>query len=278
MRTHHRNRARGDQFSLFFSSTHRAVGRRVSGSLLAGLFGLLLAYRSAASAPATRVEPGSASSSISGTALSESGAGLRKVVITLEPLEASKEAGPIVKQGQIERVIMTNSGGRFVPDFLVVPVGTTVTFKSGDGLFHTAQLSRSGKWLTHLGLPGNGRETHHTFTAPGVITVKDWINPKRELVYIVITESRFFDISNGYGRFSITDVPAGIYTLRAWHKDLGSRTFKVTVAEAKETKVEFVLEGPRIAAAPRTRARVSQLITGQRTITLQRTTVGSVSR
>jgi hypothetical protein len=226
----------------------RTLPRLSLPSVVLGLTGLLLACYPAVSAalPFVSDQP----SSISGTVLAGSGIGLGGVVITLEPLDVSEEVVNEVKRVQTEQATVINQGGRFVPDIVVVSVGTTASLRSGDGMFHGAQLSHAGKWSTRLALPANGLE--HRFTVPGppgIVALRDWTNPAGETTHIIVVENRHFGVSDSQGRFIIGGIAPGTYTLRAWHKDLGLRTFGVTIAGAKETKVEFVFQGPKIAAS-----------------------------
>ena len=215
------------------------------------LAGLLITCRPAISLAGTGPGP-IQGSTISGTALAENGAGLQDLVITLESMTRSEEAGQGTQPGETEEALVINQGGRFFPDLLVVPIVTRVRFGSGDGLFHTAEISDAGRLLSHLALPQDGRRVDYTFTVPGVVAIKDWMNPRRDVAYIVVTENRYSDISNSQGRFVIRGVPAGTYTLRAWHKDLGSRTFTfpATITGGKETSVKLMFREPKLVSMP----------------------------
>jgi len=234
---------------MYTSDRSGALGRLASKWVTFGLAGLLLVFGPASLSASTAPEKASASS-ISGNALAENGAGLQGVVITLESLTGSTDAGSITHPAEAEGATVINQGGRFTPDLLVVTVGTTVSFRSSDGLFHTAELSDAEILRSHLALPADGRRFEYTFTEPGVIAVKDWMNPRRDVAYIVVAENRYFDVSNGHGRFAISGITAGTYTLRAWHKDLGSRTFTfaVKLIDAKETRVTLVLQEPKLVS------------------------------
>jgi plastocyanin len=217
--------------------------------IVVGLAGLLFAFAPIVSSAADKQRIGR-ESSISGTVLAENGAGLQGVVITLEPLTGFTDVGSATHPSEAEGSTVINEGGHFIPDLLVVPVGTTVNFRSSDGLFHTAEVSDAGRLLAHLALPADGRKFEFTFSAPGVIAVKDWMNPRRDVAHIVVAENRYFDVSNGQGWVALSDIPAGTYTLRAWHKDLGTRTFTfaVRLVEAKETKVKLVFQEPKLVS------------------------------
>lgn len=205
-----------------------------------GLVGLFFTCRPAVLSAAISPENGRLSS-VNGTALSINGDGLSGVVITLELADGSEAGGTPGKRIQTEQATLLNRGGRFVPEILVVTIGTTASFRSLDGLTHEAKLSMAGRELAHLGLPANGLDVRYTFTVPGLVTLADERNPHAEPAHIVVVEHHYFGISDTHGRFTIYGVAPGTYTFRAWHKELGSRTLTVTVDEAEETRVKFAL-------------------------------------
>ena len=58
----------------------------------------------------------------------------------------------------------------------------------------------------------------------------------------MVTEHPYFAITDADGAFSLADVPAGTYTLKAWHETLGAQTQEITVKAGAETKVEFEMK------------------------------------
>ena len=80
-----------------------------------------------------------------------------------------------------------------------------------------------------------GMRTTRTFTAPEVMLpfkcdVHGWM-----YAYAGVVDHPYFAVSGADGAFSIANLPAGTYTLEAWHEKLGTQTQSVTVG-AKETK------------------------------------------
>ncbi len=57
--------------------------------------------------------------------------------------------------------------------------------------------------------------------------------------YIAVLEHPFFAVSDAGGSFKIGGMPAGEYTLEAWHEELGTTTQKVTVTEGQPASVAF---------------------------------------
>jgi len=60
--------------------------------------------------------------------------------------------------------------------------------------------------------------------------------------YIAVSTNPFFAVTGDDGSFKITGVPAGSYTIEAWHERLGAKTFDLTVTEGKPTEVAFDIE------------------------------------
>jgi Carboxypeptidase regulatory-like domain len=60
--------------------------------------------------------------------------------------------------------------------------------------------------------------------------VHSWMN-----AYLGILDHPYFAVSGTDGKFEITNLPPGTYTIEAWHERAGTQTQMVTVGE-KETK------------------------------------------
>ena len=57
--------------------------------------------------------------------------------------------------------------------------------------------------------------------------------------HIGVTSHPFFSVSDGMGAFSLKGVPAGKYTVTAWHEVFGTKSVEVTVAEGKSIAADF---------------------------------------
>jgi len=62
--------------------------------------------------------------------------------------------------------------------------------------------------------------------------------------YVAIMNHPFFAVTGDDGTFSIAKVPAGKYTLEAWHERLGSKTAEITVTTDKPTETTFSFTAP----------------------------------
>jgi hypothetical protein len=69
--------------------------------------------------------------------------------------------------------------------------------------------------------------------------------------YLNVMRNPMFALSGADGRFEIKGVPAGTYTLVAWHEKFGEKTMSVTVG-AKESKTQdFAYDGAAASASAR---------------------------
>ena len=61
--------------------------------------------------------------------------------------------------------------------------------------------------------------------------------------YVVISKSPYFAVTTNSGKFEIKGVPAGTYTVEAWHEKLGTQTQQVTVTDGQTAEVKFAFAG-----------------------------------
>jgi len=114
---------------------------------------------------------------------------------------------------------MRQSGRRFDPDFVVVPVGSSVDFPNLDPIFHNIfSLSRSENF--DLGYYSEGRSRRVTFSHSGVVQVYCHIHPGMYGV-IVVTPTAWSAIPGDDGSFGWTGIPPGEYRLAVWQKKSG---------------------------------------------------------
>jgi plastocyanin len=59
--------------------------------------------------------------------------------------------------------------------------------------------------------------------------------------YVAITDHPFFAVTGDDGSFTIPNVPAGTYTIEAWHERFGATTAEVTVSKDRPGSVDLSL-------------------------------------
>jgi len=65
--------------------------------------------------------------------------------------------------------------------------------------------------------------------------------------WVGVLEHPFFAVSDAKGAYSIPNLPAGTYTIEAWHEKLGTRTQTVTVGETPAVALDFTFQ-PKAAS------------------------------
>jgi Carboxypeptidase regulatory-like domain len=57
--------------------------------------------------------------------------------------------------------------------------------------------------------------------------------------YIGVVEHPFFAVTDSNGRFSISNLPPGTYTVEVWQERFGPRSQQITVAPKETKEVTF---------------------------------------
>jgi len=132
---------------------------------------------------------------------------------------------------------MEQKDRRFVPELLVVPVGSTVSFPNLDPIFHNV-FSLSKPKSFDLGNYPRNQTRVVTFLKPGVEFVNCHLHSNMSAA-IVVTPNKWCVIADRNGQFNLPDVPAGTYTVVAWHKAAGCIKQAVSVVPGRGATVEF---------------------------------------
>ncbi|HSY17390.1 MAG TPA: carboxypeptidase regulatory-like domain-containing protein [Candidatus Acidoferrales bacterium] len=128
----------------------------------------------------------------------------------------------------------------FSPHILPVLAGTTVEWPNNDEIFHNV-FSMSDAKQFDLGLyKDNPPDKHVTFDKPGQVDVYCSIHENMHCIVLVMTNP-YFAVTDGDGHYTITGVPPGKYTLKAWHERLPADTQEITVPETGGVKADFTL-------------------------------------
>jgi len=156
-----------------------------------------------------------------------------RVVVYLESPSSNTAAAdaPAPQVQQLDR--------RFMPDLVVVPVGSTVAFPNMDPIFHNIySLSKSRSF--DLGNYDKGQTRKVTFPKPGIVDIYCHLHPNMQAT-VVVTPNRWFARPNGTGQYRIADVPPGQYTLVAWHKTAGFFRKTIVVDSAHDATADFFI-------------------------------------
>ena len=148
------------------------------------------------------------------------------------------EGGPKSPATVFPKASIEQKDRRFVPDLVVIPAGAAVSFPNFDPIFHNVfSLSKAKSF--DLGNYPEGQSRLVTFPTAGVVAVYCHLHSNMA-ASIVVAPSRWAVRVDKEGNFTLQDVPAGTYTVVAWHKTTGTFRKTVTVGD-RDAAVSFTL-------------------------------------
>jgi plastocyanin len=130
-----------------------------------------------------------------------------------------------------DTVVVQTEGKEFRPRITVVTVGSTVSFPNHDPFNHNV-FSLSSESPFDLGLYGRGRSKSAQFPSAGLVRVYCNVHATMSAVVLVVPTTLHARPAAD-GTFRLDAVPAGRYTLKAWHERGGAVAEQALVVPAR---------------------------------------------
>jgi plastocyanin len=139
--------------------------------------------------------------------------------------------------------VLDQSGCIYRPRVQAVMAGQKLQIKNSDQTLHNVHTYKGASTVFNQAqIPGMGPMIK-SFTDGGqIIKFKCDVHPWMT-GYVAVATNPFFAVSGEDGTFAIEKLPAGTYTLEAWHERLGTRTAEITVTETDPAKATFDFAG-----------------------------------
>ncbi len=138
-------------------------------------------------------------------------------------------------------VVMDQKGCKYVPHVVGVTKGQSVEFRNSDVTMHnihTLPTAGGSQSIDISQSPKGAPQIKRFDVAETMIPVRcnnhPWMN-----AFINVSQTPFFDVSDGEGRFSLKGLPAGEYTVAAVHEKLGEQTIQVSVKPESTATASF---------------------------------------
>jgi plastocyanin len=141
-------------------------------------------------------------------------------------------------------VVIDQLGCLYHPHVVGMLAGQQLQFLNSDGILHNVHGTPKNSREFNLGMPGSLHQKSVLLNQPELyVPVKCDVHPWMA-AYVGVMTHPYFEVTDDTGAFSIR-VPAGTYTLEAWHEKLGTRTEEVTVGAGETATVDFQLDVPQ---------------------------------
>ena len=166
------------------------------------------------------------------TYLIEPNGGLKNVVVFIESAPVGKAADPMKEN------FLYNDGCRYVPHVMAFQLGEKFKVKSNDPKLHIPHGYLGERTVFNLSLPFKNTTIEATsrIRQPGMMKVvcdtHAWM-----LGWVHVFDHPYFAVTNDQGAFSIPDLPAGNYVLKAWHEGGGTKSQEITVPESGAMRI-----------------------------------------
>jgi len=143
------------------------------------------------------------------------------VLATKPPLAVVYLEGSFPKRNSSADAKMSQKDLNFVPTLMPVQVGTRVAFPNLDDTYHNIfSFSPAKRFDLGRYRPEETPIPSVVFDTPGLVTIRCDIHEHMRALILVL-DTPHFVISDAEGRFRLSGLPSGHYTLKAW---LSSRT------------------------------------------------------
>lgn len=141
-------------------------------------------------------------------------------------------------------VSVNQNGCMYVPHVQGAVEGQKIAVKNSDMTMHNVHAwgkkEDQEKSLFNVAQPPGPRIVEKDPKASDVVKLKCDVHPWMT-AYVIYSKNAYFATTDSNGKFDITGVPPGEYTVEAWHETLGTVTAKVKVTEGAAVDPKLTL-------------------------------------
>jgi plastocyanin len=168
-----------------------------------------------------------------------------EIVTVGEVLKTSPPVGVVYLEGNFSKPSLppkkevAQKGLAFLPSLLPVQVGTKVEFPNFDDTYHNI-FSYSPAKRFDLGRYRSEERPIPSvvFDRPGLVTLHCEIHEHMRGLILVL-DTPYFTITDADGRFRLSGLPSGSYTLKAWIDSKTTRQQSVELKSGASAHVDF---------------------------------------
>jgi plastocyanin len=143
---------------------------------------------------------------------------------------------------------LDQQGCRYHPHVLGIRTNQPLEIVNSDETMHNVHAMPQANREFNVGQAIKNQTDRRTFTSREVMVpfkcdVHGWMH-----AFVGVMDHPYFAVTHDGGKFELKNLPAGTYTVEAWHEKLGTQSQKVTIAEKQAADVTFTFKVPPPAA------------------------------
>ncbi|MFQ5718873.1 MAG: carboxypeptidase regulatory-like domain-containing protein [Acidobacteriota bacterium] len=141
-----------------------------------------------------------------------------------------------------EDAIFDQHGCHYAPHVMGVQAGQKIKILNSDSTLHNVHALPTNNPQFNIAMPKFLKEKEVSFENPEVmIRVKCEVHPWMG-AWIGVLDHPFFNVSDDTGAFSLSGLPAGDYTIEAWHEKYGQLTQQVSLGDGEVKELNFTFK------------------------------------
>jgi plastocyanin len=138
--------------------------------------------------------------------------------------------------------VLDQRGCRFVPHVLGIQVGQPLRILNSDNTLHNVHAQAKVNKAFNLGMTVKMPEARRVFDAADIMipircNVHPWMG-----AYIGVVDHPFYSVSDSTGFFSLRNVPAGEFTIEAWHEKFGKLSQNSAIGTSENKSIDFTFK------------------------------------
>ena len=167
------------------------------------------------------------------------GGKLRDVHVRIRSGQAGTHKAPATP------VVVDQTRCMYRPRVVGAVAGQKLVVRNSDPTFHNVRGTRDQATDFNLAHPAHHDDIVRDITAKAgeVLTLRCDVHPWMR-GFVAVTDHPFFAVTGADGAFTIAGLPAGKYTLEAWHPVLGLQSTAIKVVAGKTARADFVFALP----------------------------------
>ena len=137
-----------------------------------------------------------------------------------------------------KKVTFDQKGCTYIPHVLGIQTGQEVEVVNSDPVLHNVHSLSKENQPFNVGQPKQGMKLTKKFDKPEVFKVKCEVHPWMG-AYMGVFSHPFYAVTGDDGTFNLKNLPAGDYTIEAWHEKYGTQTVKVKIGATGAQAADF---------------------------------------